>query len=371
MAVIQLVLVTLKDAPVHRVHMEAYRRAFLRRNDVAGVTWLVSDEYEGTVGGTDRVVTLGPGRKYGEIVRRLPEQLRRIRTLQRKDVLAAGPADAAHVFVQTTHPSHWALMLHLRRILPGPSIRYYLHEPTTWLTKVRKGDGLLHATSVYLTQCVDMFIPDIVYVSRIEAVENLGRRVYPAPGLKDRTRVLPLPFLDMAPDLAPGALAPDVPRTVLFLGRADERRCMALFFASARESHRRGDGWRWAMLSGSSPQIPSWAKDLPNLDMRVGRPYTEDEMAAELRRAGYVFNLYNVQYTQSGVSPMALMFGVPLIANVQERHEALERAGCLYFDEQPTAPRLLELLAERRTADRAAIRRHYLATHDATSLVIP
>ena len=51
-----LVLVTLKHAIVHRVHMEAYRRALMRQANVSGVTWVVSDEYRDAAVASDRVV---------------------------------------------------------------------------------------------------------------------------------------------------------------------------------------------------------------------------------------------------------------------------------------------------------------------------
>jgi hypothetical protein len=370
--VIRLVLVALKDAPVHLPLMVAYRRAFQRRGDVAGVTWIVADEYTVQLPPEDHVVAMGPGRRYGAILRGLPAQLRRIGSLRREDVVpdSAGEVDATHVFVETIHPSHTPLMLRLRRILPSPSIRYYLHEPTSWREKLAKGDPFLHASTVFLNQCVDVIPPDVVYVSRQELAERLPS-LYPSPRLRERARVLPLPFLDVAPDLAGNALSGPLPRTVLFLGRADERRCMDLFFAAAAESHRRGNGWAFVMLSSSSPAVPPAVRALPNLRLEIGRRYSDDEQYLELRRAGYVFNLYRVKYSQSGVSPVALMFGVPLIANVQERNDSLERAGCLYFDGEPSPGKLVDLLDEHLPVDRAALRRHYLETHDASGLVIP
>jgi hypothetical protein len=371
--VTHLVLVALKDAPVHHALMEAYRKAFLRQRDVSGVTWIVSDEYVKLIRKEDQVVALGPGRSYASILRRIPSQIARIRRLRREEVIpdSSGENGDSHVFVEAMHPNHWALMRHLRRILPRPSIRYYLHEPTGWAEKVAKGDGLFHATTVYLTQWVDMFQPDVVYVSSPRLAERLGKGLYLVPGLRDRVRVLPLPFADVAADLVPETMGGPASRSVLFLGRADERRCMDVFFATAAEAHRRGNGWTFVMLSGSSPAIPPAAASLPNLRLEIGRRYSDEDQHRELRQAGYVFNLYRVKYSQSGVSPVSLMFGVPLIANAQERHPELEKAGCLYFDEDPSPGELMDRLEARPDTDRAAIRRHYLATHDASGLVIP
>jgi glycosyltransferase involved in cell wall biosynthesis len=371
--VTHLVLVALKDAPVHHALMEAYRKAFLRQRDVSGVTWIVSDEYVKLIRKEDQVVALGPGRAYASILRRIPSQIARIRRLRREEVIpdSSGENGDSHVFVEAMHPNHWALMRHLRRILPRPSIRYYLHEPTGWAEKVAKGDGLFHATTVYLTQWVDMFQPDLIYVSTPRLAERLGRNLYPVPGLGERARVLPLPFADVATDLVPEAFPALLPRTVLFLGRADERRCMDIFFATAAEAQRRGNGWSFVMLSGSAPTVPLAAASLPNLRLEIGRRYSDEDQYRELRLAGYVFNLYRVKYSQSGVSPVALMFGVPLIANPQERDPSLERAGCVYFDDEPSPGELMDRLEARPSADRTAIRRHYLATHDASSLVIP
>lgn len=363
----RLVLVALKFAPVHKLLMLAYRDVFLRCEPDARVTWIVADEYGEGLPGGDRVLSIGSGRLLTIVARRLPYQVYRLQTLTRAEVV--GEAEDLHVLVQTPHPANWILIRRLRQLYPRASIRYYLHEPTSWLEKLRKGEGLAFASVVYASQWLDLRAADMFYVANRKALES-ACSAYPIARLRDRGHVVPLLFRDICGDL--GAAAPfDQRQQVLMLGRADRGRCVDVFMEAAAASHAGGLPWEFVILSASSPHVPNWARLLPNLRLRIGAPYSDAEMAAELVRSRHVFNLYRVRYLQSGVTPVALMFGVPVIAHAQEREPELVAAGCLYFDQEPTGEELVRHLCAAPPADRQALRAYYLRQFDVSTGRIP
>jgi hypothetical protein len=379
-----LILVALKFAPVHRLHALAYREAFLQSCRTATVTWIVADEYRSHLPPEDRVVTVGSGLRHSAtdgqkslgsvILRRLQLakdlsgfvlQCIAIRKLQAVDVFENPPSDGhVHVLFQTTHPANAGLMTRLRRLFRHASLGYYLHEPTSWFAKLRKREGMPYATAVYMTQWRDLRNVDFYYVAHRRALISAAT-AYPIRGLLQRGRILPLPFRDMYPDFASARRLDGCPLQVLMLGRADDTRCLDIFLAAAAESARRKLEWRFVVLSGRTPPIPQWAKDIRNLELRTGQPYTDEEMAAELCRSRFVFNVYRVAYMQSGVSPVAFMFGVPVIAHTQEYVPELQAAGCLYFDAVPTAAEVVDRLCSAPDPDPDRLRQFYLRTFDA------
>jgi hypothetical protein len=210
---------------------------------------------------------------------------------------------------------------------------------------------------------------DLVYVANARAKASAAS-AYPLRGLGPKTRVLPLAFPDMSQGLPSGPPMTER-RQVLFLGRANQARCLDLFVECARLSRDANLPWTFALLTGSSPDLPPWAHGLENLRVVAGRPYRDEEMAAELGRSRFVFNLYRVRYTESGVTPVALMFGVPFVAGRQERTPLLQGAGCVFFDEPPTAAGVLDALGTAMEPDPAVLRSAFKSRHDASGLAIP
>lgn len=364
-----LVLVALKFAPVHNQLMSAYRDAYVRSVGPCAVTWIVADEYE-TLPRQDRVVRMGPGSSYGIIARSLLRQWGFVKRFTAESIFGSQRINSVHVLVQAAHPANALLMRKLRKLAPGVSIRYYLHEPTSWFAKLRKRDGAFGSAAVYLTQCLDLHNADLFYTAHDRALKT-ALAAFPIPRLLQRGRVMPLPFRDLCPEFDSDRLEHVQNIQILFLGRADQTRCVDVFFNAARVAERRSLGWRFVLLTPRTPDIPGWARQLPNLQCHTGRPYSDDDMVIELRRSRYVFNLFRVPYTQSGVTPVALMFGVPVIAHAQEREPELEAAGCIYFQRIPDASRLVTHLETRTHIDRAALRNYYLRTYDSSVIRIP
>lgn len=364
----KLVLVALKYAPVHRIHMMAYRDA-IRRHATCEVAWVVADEFRGMIPAADRVIFVGPGKGYRAIVRRLFAQFRTIRSLTREVLGISAERDPVHVLVQAPHPANPWLIRRIHRLASSASVRYYLHEPTSLWDKIRKTDGVLLSLVRYVTQYFEVRSADMVYVGSQRAL-NCATRAFRPAGAGKKVRVLPLPFID----LCSGGVARESAMAggrILLLGRADERRCLSLFYQAAIRAHQNGDPWRFVVLTASSLVVPAEVRNLPNLELKSGAPYSDEEMVAELRRARFVFNLYGVDYMQSGVSPVAMMCGAPLIALRQEYDPALAGAGCLFFDRVPTPAEFLAALASAPPPDAAAIRQVYLSTHDSSGLRIP
>ncbi len=366
----KLVLVALKFAPVHCAHMHGYRDAFVRSRGPAEICWIVADEYRDRLPLGDRVVAVGPGRRYSDIIRGLVTQQRVLSRLTREDLFATPlPKDPVHVLVQATHPANPVLMKKVRHIFPYASIRYYLHEPTSWIEKVRRRNGLLASTAVYLAQWRDLRRVDLYYVANQQALEMAGES-FPIASLANRGYVLPLPFRDLCPHFL-GHPGNGTRSQILMMGRADNRRCLDLFLRVAAESACRRLHWRFTVLSASAPRLPGWAQALPNLRLRIGQPYSDEEMGVELGQSRFVFNLYRVEYTASGVTPVALMFGVPVVAREKEWDPELEAAGCLYLPRIPTAAQLVDRLEASPAADRLALRAFYERTFDTSAIAIP
>jgi hypothetical protein len=365
-----LLLVALKYAPVHKLHMLAYRDAFLRCSPDASVAWLVADEYHHDLPAGDTVVTTGVGRSYAHIVGGALRQLRHLPRLVTACAASDGSQLPAHVLVQAPHPLNSWFMRAIRTALPDASIRYYLHEPTSLPGKIRKREPPLAAAATYCAQFADVCSADIVYVGHQRALTQ-ATSAFPLTRMKVRGRVLPLPFRDMFPPLPTKHERVVGSHTILFLGRADARRCPDLFFAAAEEAWRRGRSWAFVMLTASELNVPASVAVLPNVRIVKGAPYSDEQMIAELLQATYVFNYYRVAYTQSGVTPVALMFGVPVIAHAQERDPGLAAAGCMYFDREPTPADLVNHLERAPAPNPAHLREAYLDTHDASRLRIP
>lgn len=366
----KLILVALKYAPVHWLLMTAYRDAFVRSRNRVEVSWVLAEEYAARAPHGDRVVSVGKGRGYREMVRYFPNQHRQLSRLRREHLFAGATSeDPVHVLIQATHLANPVLVRRLRHLFPHALIHYYLHEPTSWTRKLKKGDGLVRSFATYLAQLRDLRHVDLFYVTHHKGIE-MAAESFPLAGLTNRGRVLPLPFRDLCPDFPAASPTHAARDQILMLGRADNRRCLDLFLEVAAASASRQLKWQFMLLSASSLRLPKWTQALPNLRARIGCEYSDEEMGVELRQSRFVFNLYRVEYTASGVTPVALMFGVPVIASAQERNSELEAAGCLYLASIPTADELVHMLESCSVVNPSALRAFYMRTFDSSAMSI-
>jgi len=233
------------------------------------------------------------------------------------------------IYLQSTHPLNLCIALWAR--LHGLKIAYYLHEPTGFLEKIRKGDPLIYAALVRVTQVLECWFSHVVFVATpalVEKVQSLH--------LARKAQVLALPLAIPDLDSTP-ARAPKRRTRVLYLGRAHAMRCLDRFTELANHLHASGLGILPTMLTYNPVEVPS-----PFIDTRAGRSYTDAEMLYLLEESFVVWNVYDVDYSQSGVTPVALRSGVPLLVSRFEKETALVGEGVAF--EVPLEPFKLDEL---------------------------
>lgn len=257
-------------------------------------------------------------------------------------IRAATRGSRTIVFTETTHPYNALLLQALRRSNRDLLSLYYLHEPSGAITKIRKGDGLLRSLMTYLVQVNDTAASDYIFVSRTGQLEGVTRSF---PFVRpEKMRVAPLMFDDLAERSDSTMKLTQARDTVLYLGRADEARCLSLFIAAAALAYERRLPIRFVLLTNS--KVRMGREVTPNLSARVGKPYTDEEMAQELSRSTAVFNVHSVAHAGSAVTPVALMFGVPLLISTNDAYlrELLE-AGSSVVEEPYTPAGVLDAMA--------------------------
>lgn len=359
-----LLLTCLTQARVHRLHLQAYRTAYLRHRPKTDCIWLAPELFADVVPEGDSHVVLRSGGAG------LLGAIELVTAIQRLSVAKLGghrsEASPAHVFVQSTHPANSVLIRRLRRLLGRVEVYYYLHEPGSVGLKIDRGDGIVSAIGVTAAHYVDLLASDRFYVSNAAARER-ALASYRIPSLAKKCDVLALPFVDLVPCWRP-TRRPEAPH-LLMIGRADDRRCLDVFLALARLAAQVRPAWRFTILSASLVEIGSTF--LPNLQLTAGTPYSDEQMTAAVRSASHVFNLFRITYTQSGVTPVSLMHGIPVIASAWERDSELEKLGCIYLDAIPEPATLLTRIETAPRANCSGIREYYLRHHDADHLHLP
>ena len=233
------------------------------------------------------------------------------------------------VYLQSTHPlnvcvSLWAKLQRLK-------IAYYLHEPTGFFEKISKGDPTIYSALVRLTQILECWFADVVFVATVPLIEQ-AHRLHLARA--DRILCLPLAIPDLVPSPRP---EPRLRNRLLYLGRAHPMRCLDRFAELADRLKASGLGLQPTMLTYSPVPSPS-----AFVDTRAGRSYSDEEMLELLEESIAVWNVYNVEYSQSGVTPVALRSGVPLLVSRFEKETSLVEQGVAF--EVPLDPFNLEEL---------------------------
>lgn len=232
-------------------------------------------------------------------------------------------------FFQSTHPFNLLFLL-LARLCCIRSI-YYLHEPTSLLEKINKGDGLCYSLAVAVSQRLETLLANRILVS-CDAYRKRSN--------VDKIDILPL----LVPDLPEqcGSVDSDRNQVILF-GRANEMRCLTRFHELALLSRERALPYQFRILTYS--HLPPAMEDMA---ISQGSSYTEDCLTTALNRSFAVWNVYSVPYSQSGVTPVALRAGVPLLVSCHELDDELIQAGvasCISLGDE-TLESCLEVLAD-------------------------
>ncbi len=251
-----------------------------------------------------------------------------------------GPIDA--IFFQSVHPANVLIGLWAR--LNRIPVIYYLHEPSNLREKLSKGDPAHYATLVALTQQLETRIADIILVATDTLVNHAIRHF---PHARGSIFVMPLaiPSLPRSHRASPS----DSRHRVLYLGRADSARCLTQFSALAVEMGTSSPDLRATMLTYSNLDSP-----LPGVETRSGKSYSDDEMLRLLDESIIVWNVYGKPYAQSGVTPVALRSGVPLLVSEHEKEKLLLTEGAAIevpihgFDPKKLLTHIIQIKSDSR-----------------------
>jgi hypothetical protein len=238
------------------------------------------------------------------------------------------------VYLQSTHPLNLIVSLWAR--FHRLNIAYYLHEPTDLTEKLKKGDPVIYACLVRVVQYLECWFTDVIFIAAPSLLDKAHRM-----RRAGEAQILALPLA--IPDLDSAISSHPKERTrLLYLGRAHPMRCLDQFFKLAEHLESSGSGVRPTLLTYSPLDTSP-----PCVDTRAGRSYSDLEMLDLLEESFAVWNVYDVEYSQSGVTPVALRSGVPLLVSSFEKERSLVEEGVAI--EVSIEPFDLENLADRLT----------------------
>lgn len=282
-------------------------------------------------------------------------------------VLPAGPRglsrlarlQRATVWVGSTGLSNVVGLPLLR--MRGNAVAYYLHEPTTFRTKVARCNGLVKSTAWQLVQRSDVALASKVVVSRPELAART-QRVYRV----DERRLHIAPLL-----LPPPARRAEHRNRVTYLGRIDDRRGFGEFLSDAPVIA--GLGLVPTILTGDESQLRTRPVP-PVVDVHAESGFSEEKKAEVLSQTTVLWNPRRFSISQSGVTADALRYGCRILLTPHDpMYDELVAANvAIDFDEaQRTSydecAKPADSLIEERAADlfselhgEAAFRTHYM-----------
>jgi len=225
--------------------------------------------------------------------------------------LNGAPPDA--IFFQSVHPSNILIGLWAR--LARIPIIYYLHEPNNLKEKLKKGDPPFYAALVWATQQLETRLADFIFVATKTLISQTLKNF---PHTSGSVFTLPLSVPNLDESEYQKSIS-TIPRTrLLLLGRADSMRCLNDFVVLSKILAKE--------IPDIQPTILTYSKinhASPSIDTRAGKSYSNREMLDLLNESFLVWNVYNVDYAQSGVTPVALRSGLPLLVSKFEKEKRL------------------------------------------------
>jgi len=222
---------------------------------------------------------------------------------------AGRPSVAAFSAVRGTKTVVWStglwnlLAVPLLRLL-GSEVLYYLHEPSTFKTKVERGNGIVKSALWQVVQRFDVRLATTVLVSR----QELADRATSVYGVDlDKIELAPL----ILPPPLPSAPASGTDRSrITYLGRIDERRYLQEFLAQA--AGFAAQGLRPTILTSHVHALTELDID-PVVDVIATPNFTEEQKAAVLNETALVWNPKSYAIAQSGVTVDALRYGCQIV----------------------------------------------------------
>ncbi|MGP8104960.1 MAG: glycosyltransferase family 4 protein [Desulfobaccales bacterium] len=259
------------------------------------------------------------------------------------------------------HPLNFAVARMVKSIDPKIPIIVWLHEPY-------KDEKRLYGAKAIIIYLVELFqtlslrYADVVILHSHRAQRLFEQRY---PKFQGRTYRIPLQFQD-------DGLEDSIPRRYLsFLGRADRAKGIELFIALIEEFTPTDTGLEFQIVTSSDIQafLEALSPQARQGLRVINRPQVADQ---DLREAAAnslaVLALYK-ETTQSGVIPLALMQGTPIIGTDIEGITEWIRAGetGVIVSRNPSAAEIEKAaiyIQSHLTEMTANCRAEYLATFD-------
>jgi glycosyltransferase involved in cell wall biosynthesis len=295
-------LASLRFAPGNWQHMESFARRLSERN--YAVRFLISESY--------RWMNNGFGAEFTDYVRDTNSPYSMVVggislafnncSLFRDRFQAAPPSGLLLVM---WHPLNFWLVRLVKALYPDVPIIIWLHEPY-------KVDKRVYGTKALVFHMVEFFQTlSLRYIDAVVVHSGRARRLFEKryPDFPGLTKRIPLHFLDDGPGAASDR------RYISFLGRADRAKGIHLFFQLVETATEEGLGWEFQIITPSDIR-----GHLQGLSARarkslrvVNRPQISDrEIREGAANSLAVMALYK-ETMQSGVIPVALMKGTPVV----------------------------------------------------------
>lgn len=225
------------------------------------------------------------------------------RWLAIKRVLQQYPPAA--ILIVSWHPLNFLLIKLAKRLYPEVTVITCIHEPYKEEKKVYRGKAMI----IYLAEHIQTFTLLCTDVAILHSSRGLRMFRKRYPWFKGRPMLIPLQFTDDGPAPATGR------RYVSFLGRAVPAKGIDRFFELVRATADAELPWDYQIVTSSD--LGLFLQALPPAALHklkvIHKPHLSDQ---EIRQAAgeslAVLALYQ-ETTQSGIIPIALMKGAPIV----------------------------------------------------------
>ncbi len=211
----------------------------------------------------------------------------------------------AALLIVSWHPLNFLLIKLVKRLYPQAAIITCIHEPYKEEKKVYGAKALI----IYLAEYIQAFTLLCTDVAILHS--GRGSRMFEKryPWFKGQHMLIPLQFTDDG--LAPASGH----RYVSFLGRAVPAKGVDYFFEVVKASAEADLPWEYQIVTSSD--IRSYLQDLPAAALNklkiVNPPNLSDQEIRQAAGSSLAVMTPYKETTQSGIIPIALMKGTPIV----------------------------------------------------------
>jgi len=263
-----------------------------------------------------------------------------------------------HALFVNWHPLNRSCIKKLKKRFPSIQISLWLHEPYIG----RKED---HGIFKYSARKIIRIIQNAYfhYVDRfiLFSTHSLSLfKTHVAPELKHRytTHQIPLLYRDLCPE--PNTIKR---KYITYFGNIAQIKRFDTFIGLARKML----DYNFRLVTSSS--VPKDLYSIPNLEIIQKKNLSDEEIAANVSESIACFALYK-SGANSGVVPVALMCGAPILASrikVFENYGLEHQSNCVFIDNVNDANEIreaMELIKKNLDVMSKAARQSYLTTFD-------